>query len=390
MEPPSQPMIPIAEAFITDELAKRASNGPDYLLEKLALQDLARHMSDHPVQVLPRLVQLAMDICGAQSAGISVLEPETAEFRWFGLKGVLSAFEGAKTPRNDSPCGVCLDVNGPILMDRPERAYDWIRDANIEVPEVLLVPLFLKGLDAMGTLWVVSSERGHFTGDHARVLSELSAFAAMALRMIQTEDRLNHALQDQEVLPREMSHRVKNLFALTTGMIRMSRRNAASADELADKVIGRIEALAEANALVRRQFSEDEAEGVGLDEIIRRILRPYGHAKATVDGPDVQVGEKSTNNVALIFHELATNAAKYGALSVPDGAVGVAFTTDANDIRLSWKEAGGPVTKLPETTGFGTRLIQSTVEAFGGEISYDWKPDGLCALLRLPMSALKS
>ena len=384
-------MIPVAETYITDKLYARVSGAPDYLQEKLAIQDLAGRMSDHPAEVLPRLVQLAMDVCDAESAGVSILEPGTNEFRWDGLKGVLSAFEGTKTPRNNSPCGICLDVEGPVLMDRPERAYAWISDANIVVPEVLLVPISLKGLQGMGTLWVVSNKADHFTSDHARVLGELSAFAAMALRMIQTEDRLNQALQDQEVLTREMSHRVKNLFALMTGMIRMTRRGAGTVDDLADKLVGRVEALAEANALVRRHFSETQISGAAFGEIIRRILRPYGYAKATITGPVVPVGESSTNSIALIFHELATNAAKYGALSVEHGALDVAWTVDAQDIRLAWKELNGPpVAQSPTSTGFGTRLIQSTVQGIGGEIDYEWKPEGLCARLRLPISALMS
>jgi hypothetical protein len=92
-------------------------------------------MSDSPAEVLPRLVKLALEICNAASAGISIFEPEHSRFRWFALHGVLRAFEGATTPRNNSPCGVCLDNNAPVLMDRPERIYDWISDAKITVPE---------------------------------------------------------------------------------------------------------------------------------------------------------------------------------------------------------------------------------------------------------------
>jgi transcriptional regulator with GAF, ATPase, and Fis domain len=234
------------EIFITEQLAARGSALPDYLTEKLALQDLARQMSDHPKQVLPRLVKLAMEIGEADSAGVSVLEPSTNEFRWYGLTGLLATFEGARTPRNHSPCGVCLDMKGPILMDRPERMYEWIRDADISVPELLLVPLNVPGLESIGTLWVVSNKPGHFTEGHARVFTELSTFAGMALRMIQTEERLNNALEAQEVLTGEMTHRVKNLFTLVNSMIRMTKRDAISADDLADKLTGRINALADA------------------------------------------------------------------------------------------------------------------------------------------------
>jgi two-component sensor histidine kinase len=384
------PLIPVASTFITDQLDGRAAGRPDYLREKLAMQDLAQHMSDEPAQVLPRLVQLAMELCGADSAGVSVLEPATKEFRWFGLKGVLSTFEGAHTPRHNSPCGLCLDMDGPILMDRPERAYDWIRDADISVPEVLLVPLHKKGLDAMGTLWLVSEQRGHFTRAHAEMMTDLSAFAATALRMIQTDDQLTAALQEQEVLTREMSHRVKNLFTLMSSMVRMTRRGAKSADDFADKLTGRIAALADANALVRRQFAEGAAASTDFGDIVRRILVPYGFAKASVTGPVLPVGERSTNSVALIFHELATNAAKYGALSNESGTIAVDWTADEKDIALSWKEVGGPVTTPPANNGFGSRLIAMTVQGAGGSIEYEWKPDGLNAHLRMPLSALKT
>jgi two-component sensor histidine kinase len=381
---------PIADVFITDELKRRVSTVPDYLTEKLALQDLARHMSDHPKQVLPRLVKLAMEICEAESAGVSILKAETKEFRWFGLAGVLATFEGATTPRNHSPCGVCLDTGEPVLMDRPERVYEWIREANITVPEVLLVPLNAAGLRSIGTLWVVSNRPGHFHGGHARVMTELSTFAAMALRMIQTEDQLNVALQTQEVLAREMSHRVKNLFALAASMIRLSKRSAATKDELADVLAGRMQALADANALVRRQFGDGAPASVNLDELIRRILQPHGYARSSVAGPALPVGERATNNIALIFHELATNAAKYGALSSESGSIAVDWTVDDEDIVLTWKEAGGPVTKPPTTTGFGSRLVTTTVQSVGGDVHHDWASGGLSTRIRLPLPALKA
>ncbi|MGA7805225.1 sensor histidine kinase [Bradyrhizobium sp.] len=379
----------IAEVFITDELQRRATSDPDYLREKLALQDLAQQMSDHPSQVLPRLVKLAMDICDAESAGISILEPQSEQFRWFALSGVLASFEGATTPRNNSPCGVCLDCDSPVLMAHPERAYDWIRDAAISVPEVLLVPLRVKGLQSVGTLWIVASQSGHFDAGHARIMTELAAFAGMALRMIQTEERLTQALQQQETLAREMSHRVKNMFAITDSMIRMSSRSAGTKDELASTLSGRLHALASANALVRRSFGDGSDEGVNLHELIERVLRPHNHAKFSIDGPGLSLGEQATNNLALVFHELATNAAKYGALSKDSGSVAVRWLADDTNVHLSWLESGGPLTVPPATLGFGSRLVATTVERIGGKITPDWRPQGLSVQIELPLSALR-
>ena len=374
--------------FVTDQLWERTASDPDYLREKLALQDLAQEMADRPAEVIPRLVELAMDACGGNSAGVSILESENEEFRWFGLKGVLQAFEGAKTPRNDSPCGVCMDLVEPILMDRPERAYSWIRDANITVPEVLLIPLTLKNGTALGTLWIVSEQPGVFNAGHARVLRELAAFAALALHMIDTEDRLNAALREQEMLAREMGHRVKNLFTLTSSMVRISARNATSVEKLVTDLTGRLDALAGANSLVRRSFNDQAADTNPFTEIVRSVLRPYDGNEITVSGPPLQVGQHGTNNVALIFHELATNAAKYGALSAKAGSLAVRWTISDKHLELDWVEDGGPVTKPPVTTSFGTRLVEATVKAIGGEMTRDWRPQGLVAHLRAPVQGL--
>jgi len=121
-----------------------SQNGPrsrPITCAKLAFRDLADDMADNPKAVLPRLVRLAMEACGAESAGISLLEHEVREFRWFGLHGALAAFEGTRTPLDFSPCGVTLQQNAPVLMQHPETVYGWIASAGISIPEVLLVPL---------------------------------------------------------------------------------------------------------------------------------------------------------------------------------------------------------------------------------------------------------
>jgi two-component sensor histidine kinase len=381
---------PVAAVFITDQLARRALPAPDFLREKLAIQDLAQQMADHPSEVLPRLVRLAMEICGAESAGVSILEPESEQFRWFGLTGVLSTFEGATTPRNSSPCGVCLDLAQPILMERPERAYDWIREAGITVPEVLLVPLAVKEAGAIGTLWIVAGMAGHFNSEHARVVSELASFAGMALRMIQAEQRLNVALQQQETLTREMSHRIKNLFAIAESMLRMTARSASTKEELAETLSGRLHALAHANALVRRSFGDGVTGTVNFGELIARILRPHDHASSVLDGPSLAIGEQATNHLALVFHELATNAAKYGALTQSSGKIIVIWAVDGTHLKLTWKEEGGPAAQAPETVGFGTKLVETTIKRIGGEIGYDWQPSGLSVRISLPLGFLRS
>jgi two-component sensor histidine kinase len=394
---PKQEKWSIADVYITDELAKRAPKKADYLQEKLALQDLAARMADQPEEVLQRFVDLAMEMTGGVSAGLSLYEPNPTPgvFRWRYLRGVLAQFENATTPRNFSPCGITLDQGGPVLSLHPERVYDWISDANIVVPEVLLVPLYLGDKKPMGTLWIVAPTEGHFDGGHARVVTELAAFVAIAVRMLQTEQRLKDALDQQETLTKEMSHRVKNLFAITMGMVRISERASSTPAEMSQILSGRLTALAEANALVRRSFVENgKVESADLSELAGKILLPHtrdeGGDHFSANGPSTWLGERTTNGVALVLHELATNAAKYGALKSADGVVELSWTSDGQQLTVEWIERGGAaVDGEPSTSGFGTRLSKDTIVGqLGGTLNYDWQPAGLVVTMVLPVQNL--
>jgi hypothetical protein len=172
---------------ITAELARREPRRPDYVSQKRAISELARLASEQPSALLPRFVALAREICGAESAGFSVYEPVAQSpgiFRWHHLSGTLSPFVGSTTPRDFSPCGVCLDRRAPILMAHPEQAYSWIRDANIAIPEVLLVPLQVGKDEPIGTLWVVAPQGKRFDMEHARILSELAGVTSIATHLM--------------------------------------------------------------------------------------------------------------------------------------------------------------------------------------------------------------
>ncbi len=354
----------VASVFITDELERRPPKKTDYLREKLALQDLAARMADQPEEVLPRFVDLAMEITGGVSAGLSLYEesPSPGVFRWQYLRGVLAPFNGATTPRNFSPCGVTLDRNGPVLSVHPERVYNWIADANITVPEVLLVPLYPGGVAPLGTLWIVSDETNHFDSGHARAMTELASFVGIALRMLRSEQRLRAALDEQEMLAKEMSHRVKNLFAMIGGMIHLSARTSATKDEMAKMLSGRVMALSNAHALVRRSFAASDPEQKALDlaALIQAIVQPHdspsdsGASRFLIEGPSIRCGEHATNGIALVIHELATNAAKYGALTLDEGSIMITWARNEEKLTLLWVERGGPdIDAPPEISGFG-------------------------------------
>jgi two-component sensor histidine kinase len=385
--------------FITEELDRRAPTKIDSLKEKIALQELAALMASNPEKVLPKFVSLAMEMAGGVSAGLSLYEdvPAPGVFRWHHLQGTLAQFAGATTPRNYSPCGVVLDLNAPVLTAHSELAYDWLAEHNVSLPEVLLVPLHIGNQEPTGTLWIVSDEDGHFNREHARVITELASFVALALEMERTKQQLQKALDEQLVLALEMTHRIKNLFAITDGMIRFSAKNAATTTEMSALLSGRLHALANAHALVRREFSEVGAVAPTSDlkELIKEVASPHEHLTSesaprfSVDGPPIRCGERATNAFALIFHELATNAAKYGSLTLEEGNVAIKWHRENEKLIFEWMERCGPPIEEPTRgSGFGGELVHRMVAQMGGTISYDWRRAGLVASFTFPANAI--
>jgi PAS domain S-box-containing protein len=203
--------------------------------------------------------------------------------------------------------------------------------------------------------------------------------------------------EQQTMLLAELNHRVKNLFALTGSMISLSARSATSVGDLATSIRGRVDALAAAHDLVLYRSTKATGEGQSLllMDIVQKILSPYalhdeGQTRIALAGPEVQVGAKAVTNLALVLHELSTNSAKYGALSVPEGRLAVTWAIDGQKLSVKWEESGGPPVAGPPTThGFGTLLANHSVRGdFSGSLNYDWREGGLVVDLDFQLDRL--
>jgi two-component system CheB/CheR fusion protein len=205
--------------------------------------------------------------------------------------------------------------------------------------------------------------------------------------------------EQQELLLRELDHRVKNLFAIVGGMVSLSARYAATPKEMADTVQGRLGALASAHQLIRPRHSaaKSDRRETTLGELILAVLSPYidparaaDEVRVEIVGPEISVGGDAATNVALVVHELATNAAKYGALSIPGGRIHISWSVTEERLALSWEEQGGPViTAPPEREGFGSLLARRSVNGqLAGELVFRWNPDGLVVLLSAAVERL--
>jgi PAS domain S-box-containing protein len=208
------------------------------------------------------------------------------------------------------------------------------------------------------------------------------------------------AEEQHDLLLREMSHRIKNLFTVTSGLVALSARFAHTPDDVVKAVRQRMRALAVAHDLTRpgpTDAGEKGYENTTLDALARAIFAPYVTAEqdkepesVSLSGPDVPVGGKAVASLALILHEFTTNAAKYGALSCPDGRVRVDWSIVRDELVLTWREQNGPLLSEPPTeSGFGSFFAQRTVTSqFGGRLSRAWTPEGLTMHLSVPVAGL--
>ncbi len=204
-----------------------------------------------------------------------------------------------------------------------------------------------------------------------------------------------NAQERQRLFAREADHRVKNIFANFHSLISLSARSAASPRELAQALRGRLDALLRAKELVRPGImgTEHESEQTTIDALLRTLLQPYENGSSNrifLSGPDVRVGAKAVTGLALVLHETATNAVKYGALSRPDGSIHVTWAARSDDLCLNWEETGGPeISVKPQPSGFGSILADRSVTVeLGGRIEHDWRQNGLRLKLRIPLDRL--
>lgn len=282
------------------------------------------------------------------------------------------------------------------LPRAPEGSYDAVSPADGERRLVLYrriegAPLIaVTGLakDEMLTDW-----RRHAYQASALVLAGLIAIAGLAFVGLRHAAREEEALAElsrirahEQLLMREVDHRNKNLLMIIQSLVRQSALAAKDKQALERAILGRIQALAAAHEVL----SEAKWQAADLGSLAERELRPFAEAGLVVmRGEPVRVPAKTAMTLAMVLHELATNATKYGALSVPEGRVEIAWRLAADEpphLRLSWTETGGPPVAERAGRGFGSTLLERSVTyELGGSMALDFRREGLVATIDLPL-----
>jgi signal transduction histidine kinase/CheY-like chemotaxis protein len=265
------------ELLITEALHKRPARPRDLAREIAAINDLARGMVRRPDALQRRFVELALDLCRAGSAGISMLEEEEhgeSLFRWTALAGEFAPFIGGTSPRHFSPCGLCLDRDEAILVSRPGRLFEYFNEASAPIIEGLVLPLRDAEGRPVGTIWIVAhDEERQFDATDVAILEQIASFFALATRMASdvadaverltkekrkrktAEDALSRATR-MEVLGQltgGLAHDFNNLLTAILGNLELVEMRLG-ADEMLRKMVQTATRSAERGAKLTEQL----------------------------------------------------------------------------------------------------------------------------------------
>ena len=308
---------------------------------------------------------------------------------------------------------ICTDEYGRILLFNraAEHSFGYSAAEAIGEPVEVLLPQRHRAQHAhqvrsfalgagtssrlMGQQRVVWGRRKNgeeFAGE--ATISRESAYGRTILTVVHRDITERNELEEQrEVISRELDHRIANLLAVVSSLVSLSARSATSVDELEHSLRGRLKALAETQSFLRRG-----ARGsISLSDLLLAELSHYRSSVAeNIIIKDGLLALRSTavQPLALAFHELATNSAKYGALSCSPGRVTITpeWMSDEDEhlLAIEWRETGGPPVESPGSEGFGTKLIEQVIKrVFRGDVVFDYRREGLVCRMILPRAKVE-
>jgi PAS domain S-box-containing protein len=358
------------------------------------------------VQFLPYPSPL-LDESGALIGGLNTLV-DVSELR----RGEEKALQLAAIVDTSHDAIVTKDLNGIITSwnDSAERLFGYRAEEVLGKPITILIPAERSDEEPTIVERIVRGERvDHFETVRRRKDGSLVDVSVTISPIRNTQGKVvgaskiarditerRQAEEQRTLLLREMNHRVKNLFALAGGLVSLSARSrgAQTIEEIVGTLQKRLAALARAHELTLPDVANGGAEAdapTTLGALLHAIFAPYvdDDLRVVISGPEVPIGGRAITSIALLLHEFATNAAKYGGLSSPTGGVNVRWTVAADEVVLTWRETGGSsLGKEPESNGFGNQLAQGMTAQLGAKMSREWLPEGLTIRLTAPLEPL--
>lgn len=410
------PTASLEEIDILWELDRRPLRSPDYEKEDRSFGDLAREMVENPANVLQKLTEIAVDLCGADTAGVSILEGDV--FRWVAVAGVFADARGGTMPRDASPCGTCIDRNATQLMHLADRRFPALLTEPRFV-EALLVPFHHCGTP-VGTVWIVGHNfEKRFDKEDERKVRVLAQFASAGRELWIQSAATAEADRRKDNFLAVLGHELRNpLAAITaaaevlqqqlggdtraTKAIDVIRRQAAHTTRLAEELLDIARIGSGKLQLERRRIDLRTLVAETIETRRPQIDRRRQRLTATLGATPVWVDADPVRLVQVISN-LIDNATKYTADA---GNISVALSTRAGGAQIEVHDTGvgvardqlirifEPFTQLSESRsssagglGLGLALVRSLTELHGGtcDVTSAGPGQGSCFTVRLPI-----
>lgn len=353
-------------------------------------------------RIVQSITDIATELTGAKFGAFfyNVADAAGESYQLFTLSGApRAAFESFGMPRNTAVFAPTFAGEGVIRSNDIRSDPRYGRSAphhgmpagHLPVVSYLAVPVISVSGQVLGGLFFAHDEPAKFTEDAESLVSAIAAQTAVAMdnarlhkaAQLEIEQR-RRAEESKELLLHELKHRVKNTLATIQAVAMQTFREAPKAE--VNAFTSRLLAMAEAHDLLTQR----DWEKVSVEHLVRRAVGPFaaeGGERFAISGPEVELAAEKALPIAMVLHELATNAVKYGALSNLTGTVeltwGLPEDAAGRLLEILWIERGGPEVLPPSRKGFGSRMIERALRGEDSGAEFDFRPDGLRLRLRL-------
>jgi two-component sensor histidine kinase len=425
------------DLFVTRATLRHRRAAPNVQqAEATAFCRLSTVLADDPDVASRNVLDLARSLCHAGSAGLSLLRPDSAGqpmVRWAAISGALASYEGTETPRDASPCGLCLETGSTIRVSRPQRTFTDLRDTQPEIVEDLIVPLYDKASKPLGTLWVAHhNRRSSFSADDARIAEQLAAHLVLALKLSEQArereyalaSRESHQLAEQNLLMHDLAeerglrehaeasesesrralvfkdamihdvnHRAKNTLQAAGALLSVHARATASEQvrlALLDSH-ARLQLLAKVHELLYK--TTDNAQTVVMPELLQILGDGLRQSFAAVSAEvrlDVTCDSLSLPvdqaiPLVLLANEVVTNAYKHAFPNGSSGEITVSLQHPSEhvlilriaDTGIGWHPTGGG------GIGMGLKLIRTFAAQLQGTLIFSTPATGTAITLTI-------
>jgi len=372
--------LSLADVIITPKLWIGPPRASSFESEMLAMRRLAATLAQTPAAIFDACADAALGLCRADTAGIQVLEQQDGAdtvFRWISVAGQLKGqLQGMTAPRNFSPGGICIDTSGPLLLERPERLFDYL-DVGVPFRRALLIPLTERGSGLAGTIWVISHNDVHeFDAEDARMLQRIAVFTATGLHMARVADEARLSAAANQLAFDELDHRIKNTLQTTAAILELHLQTVDDPSARGAIVSARERMLAIGQLHAMGSHGMDDDLSAIVQAICREMVGPHPSCDLAVHAEEiVTLPAHKAAIAALIVNELVSNAIKYAFPGGRHGTVTVDVRRNEQGLaELCVSDDGVP---LPETatvrrsSAHGLDLVRALTRQLGGEFDID-------------------